>query len=342
MSELSTMQGAALDRTPQRIGEEIRSLTYQAKCMTVYFGVEIGRRLVEAKELVGHGGWGDWVKRETEFSQATASRFMRVFEAYGADQIGIFGAEAKSSTLQNLSISSALRLLAVPEEERENFAVAVDAEHISVRELEKAIRERDEARASEKSAEESRAKMEQDMAALKQLHETSVHAEETARAELDQVKRELAALQEKPVEVAVEVKDAAPEQLAQAEAAARAAAEQAWKDKLAAAEKKLSAAAKEKKTLEDSVEKLKKAAKSGDKQERERLAGEVERLKKELALANTGLATFKAKLEGMNAAFSGVADALLALEPEMREKMEHAVVAQFQVWAKKLEEKTPC
>lgn len=171
MSELSTMQGAALDRTPQRIGEEIRSLTYQAKCMTVYFGVEIGRRLVEAKELVGHGGWGNFVQNETEFSQATASRFMKVFEAYGADQIGIFGAEAKSSTLQNLSISNALRLLAVPEEERENFAVAVDAEHISARELEKVIRERDEARASEKTAEESRAKMEQDMAMLKQLHE---------------------------------------------------------------------------------------------------------------------------------------------------------------------------
>ena len=157
MSELSTMQGAALERTPQRIGEEIRSLTYQAKCMTVYFGVEIGRRLVEAKELVGHGGWGNFVQNETEFSQATASRFMKVFEAYGADQIGIFGAEAKSSTLQNLSISNALRLLAVPEEERENFALAVDAEHISARELEKVIRERDEARASEKTAEESRA-----------------------------------------------------------------------------------------------------------------------------------------------------------------------------------------
>ena len=39
MSELSTVRGAALERTPKRIGEEIRSLTYQAKCMTVYFGV---------------------------------------------------------------------------------------------------------------------------------------------------------------------------------------------------------------------------------------------------------------------------------------------------------------
>lgn len=337
MSELSTMQGAALDRTPQRIGEEIRSLTYQAKCMTVYFGVEIGRRLVEAKELVGHGGWGNFVQNETEFSQATASRFMKVFEAYGADQIGIFGAEAKSSTLQNLSISNALRLLAVPEEERENFALAVDAEHISARELEKVIRERDEARASEKTAEESRAKMEQDMAMLKQLHEAAARGEEKARAELDRVKRELAELREKPVEVAVEVKDAAPEQLDQAREEARKAAEQAWRDKLSAAEKKLSDASKEKKALEDRVAKLQKTAKSGDG-----LSGEVERLKKELALANTGLATFKAKLEGMSAAFSGVNQALAALEADVRPKMVAALRAQFAAWEKELEEKKQC
>lgn len=337
MSELSTMQGAALERTPQRIGEEIRSLTYQAKCMTVYFGVEIGRRLVEAKELVGHGGWGNFVQNETEFSQATASRFMKVFEAYGADQIGIFGAEAKSSTLQNLSISNALRLLAVPEEERENFAVAVDAEHISARELEKVIRERDEARASEKTAEESRAKMEQDMAMLKQLHEAAARGEEKARAELDRAKRELAELREKPVEVAVEVKDAAPEQVARAREEARKAAEQEWREKLSAAEKKLSDASKEKKALEDRVAKLQKAVKSGDS-----LSGEVERLKKELALANTGLATFKAKLEGMSAAFSGVNQALSALEADVRPKMVAALRAQFAAWEKELEEKKQC
>lgn len=273
MSDLSTMQGAALERTPKRIGEEIRSLTYQAKCMTVYFGVEIGRRLVEAKELVGHGGWGNFVQNETEFSQATASRFMKVFEAYGADQIGIFGAEAKSSTLQNLSISNALRLLAVPEEEREGFAAEVDAEHISARELEKVIRERDEA----------------------------------------------------------------PEQLDQAKKEARKAAEQAWRDKLSAAEKKLSDAAAEKKALEDRVAKLQKAEKSGDG-----LSGEVERLKKELALANTGLATFKAKLEGMNAAFSGVNQALAALEADVRPKMAAALRAQFAAWEKELEEKKQC
>ena len=262
---------------------------------------------------------------------------MKVFEAYGADQIGIFGAEAKSSTLQNLSISNALRLLAVPEEEREGFAAEVDAEHISARELEKVIRERDEARASEKTAEESRAKMEQDMAMLKQLHEAAARGEEKARAELDRVKRELAELREKPVEVAVEVKDAAPEQLDQAREEARKAAEQAWRDKLSAAEKKLSDASAEKKALEDRVAKLQKAAKSGDG-----LSDEVERLKKELALANTGLATFKAKLEGMSAAFSGVNQALSALEADVRPKMVAALRAQFAAWETELEEKKQC
>lgn len=97
--------------SPEKLGAEIRELTRQAKAMTLYYGVEIGRRLEAAKSMVQYGGWGAWLKENTEFSQATATRFMRVFNEYGAAQIGIFGAVPESSTLQNLSISNALRLL---------------------------------------------------------------------------------------------------------------------------------------------------------------------------------------------------------------------------------------
>ena len=54
-------------RTAETIGSEIRYLSHQAKCMTVWFGVEIGKRLAEAKAMVGHGGWLDFLKNETEF-----------------------------------------------------------------------------------------------------------------------------------------------------------------------------------------------------------------------------------------------------------------------------------
>ena len=57
-----------------------------------------------------------------------------------------YGNNSNFPTLGNLSVSNALQLLAVPAEEREEFAEAVDAENLSARELEQAIRERDEAR----------------------------------------------------------------------------------------------------------------------------------------------------------------------------------------------------
>lgn len=44
--------------SPEKLGAEIRELTRQAKAMTLYYGVEIGRRLEAAKSMVPYGGWG--------------------------------------------------------------------------------------------------------------------------------------------------------------------------------------------------------------------------------------------------------------------------------------------
>lgn len=337
MSELVVQQTGKLERTPQKIGEEIRSLTYQAKCMTVYFGVEIGRRLVEAKQMLPHGAWGEWVKQETEFSQSTANRFMRVFEEYGEEQIGIFGAVENSSTLQNLSISNALRLIAVPKEEREEFAAEVDAEHISARELEQVIRERDEARQTASEAEKSRERLEADVAALKDRQEKAAAAEEEARRKLEETKAELQALRDKPVEVAVQVDE---EAVGKAAAEARAAAEAEWKKKLDVAAKKLSDAAGEKKALEDKIKELRekeKRAGAANKEETERLSGEVEALKKQLSMSDAKIIMFKAKLENMRDAFSGLEDALRQMDAEMRKKMSAAACAQLDIWKKALD-----
>jgi hypothetical protein len=43
--------------------------------------VEIGRRLVESKKIVGHGGWAQWLEREFKWTDRTALNFMRVYEA---------------------------------------------------------------------------------------------------------------------------------------------------------------------------------------------------------------------------------------------------------------------
>ena len=148
MNEIQTQ------RTPDIIGAEIRGLTQQAKTMTLWFGIEIGRRLTEAKEMLEHGQWLAYLKEQTEFSRSSAGRLMTLYKEYGAAQTSLFGAEANYPTLNNLSISNALRLLAVPEDEREEFAAEHDVEHMTARELDELIKQRDEAEQRAAKAEE--------------------------------------------------------------------------------------------------------------------------------------------------------------------------------------------
>lgn len=152
---------------PQReigvVTAEVRELKRQAQTMALTYAIEIGRRLAEAKAILPHGAWGDWLETEVEFSQSTANNYMKLFTAYGDQQLSLFGILSNSQTIANLDYSKALKLLAVPEEEREAFAEEVDAGNLSVRELEAAIRERNEARAL---AEEQRQRADEYEAAL--------------------------------------------------------------------------------------------------------------------------------------------------------------------------------
>ena len=216
MSELK------VKRTPELIGAEIRMYVDAGRRLTLLCGIEIGRRLTEAKEMLEHGAWLPWLERETDFSTSSAARYMKLFDEYGASQLGLFGPESNFPTLANLSISKALSLLAVPEEERESFAAEVHAEEISTRELEEAIRERDEAKKEAKTL----ADQVEDMAAgnRRQLKEILTLREKAKKAEVDLLKREnelkaaqveIRDLQNRPVEVAVQ-KDEEAEKRAEA------------------------------------------------------------------------------------------------------------------------------
>ena len=109
MSEDTTMAQAFMQHSPAEnrdigvITMEIKTLHRQAQQVVLGYAIEIGRRLREAKEQLPHGRWGDWLKTEVEFSQSTANNFMRIFDEYGANQFSLFGMEAKSQALGNLS-----------------------------------------------------------------------------------------------------------------------------------------------------------------------------------------------------------------------------------------------
>ncbi len=140
------------------ITAEIQEIKHQAQVMALYVVIELGRRLVEAKEALPHGEWGNWLRNEAGIKQSSANNDMRLFQEYGAPQLTLFGAAVNSQSFANLPYSKALALLAIPQEEREDFAEEVHADDLSVKELKKAIEERD--KAQKLAAEQEKAKKE--------------------------------------------------------------------------------------------------------------------------------------------------------------------------------------
>lgn len=188
LNDLSTgistnTQETGEERTISTVTFEIKSIHAQAQQMMLNFAIEIGRRLTEAKAMLEHGGWGEWLKNEVAFSKSTANNLMRIFEEYGDRQMCLFGAEAKSQSLRNLPYTKALKLLAVPEEEREEFLEEHNVEEMSSRELEKIIKERDKAKEETEIAlsEAEKAITEAEQAKF----DTSAALAEAERAKLD-------------------------------------------------------------------------------------------------------------------------------------------------------------
>lgn len=320
------MNEIQIQRTPDIIGAEIRGLTQQAKRMTLWFGIEIGRRLTEAKEILDHGQWLPYLKEQTEFSQPTASRFMKLYDEYGAKQTSLFGAELNYSTLNNLSISNALRLLAVPEDEREKFAADNDVEHMSTRELDELIRQRDDAeqraaRAEEQVQQAADGAAKADEQYQKAKQELHILREKLGNAEAQKAaaEKELTELRARPVEVAVEVDEKAVEE---AVTAARAKNDAEWAEKMAKVKNELSDA-------ELKTEKLKAKIKKAEERAEEK-AAELERLKKSQTLNDPNTAVFKQIFEQVQEDFNKLHGSLLkvkASDPDTANKLTAAVRA---------------
>ena len=339
--------GGAKKRTPEMIGAEIRMYVDAGRRITLLCGIEIGRRLVEAKELLNHGEWLPWLRRETEFSERSAQNYMKVFNEYGAAQLGLFGPETNTQTFADLPISKALAMLSLPESEREDFAAEVGAETISVRELEAKVRER----TAEIEAEKNLAQTQLGIA--EEARDAAVRAHAEAEAQLVRIRREIEEIEARPVPVAYERDEKAIEEAVQAErermelereaVVAKAAndaadaerarhvkAEKEAKAKIAELEKQIKLAAATRETIEKELKEAQAKAAAAEKAgaDSAALQQQVETLKKQLSLAAPEVAEFKAafdraqdELVHMNKALHEIRD------EEIREKLRKAVLA---------------
>ena len=259
-----TMAPTAEDRTIEVITGEI----LDAKRAGGEAILTIGRCLIEAKDMLSHGEWRSWLEEQVEFSERSAQRFMRLAREW-----------SNPTTLSDLGASKALALLALPPEEREQFMEDHKVIDMSARQLEQAIKERDEARAAaeraaadQRTAEQARDKMAEDMKFLNVRLAGAKEDREQAMQDVARLEAELADLKAKPVDVAVEtVVDQAAIDKARADAIAE------MQEKLDKAKEAAAKARDKQKQAEASVEVLKRSLEERDKSEKKAaIAGDKE------------------------------------------------------------------
>ena len=297
---------------PVAPGRDIRVITAEINFFKRQAGeavYEIGRCLLEAKAQLRHGEWLPWLRDEAAFSEASAQRYMRLAREYGESRI-----------VTDLGAGKALELLALPESQRERFVEENDVLAMTKEQLRQAIRERDEAKVAEareraraETEECSRAKMEQDMTVLKKLHAAAVETQRVKEEALAKAEAELKEIHSRPVEVAVETRDAAPEQIA----AARVEGEKAAEAKAKAELKKLR-------------EELKDAkGRTEDIREQLRLATEAAERDRRLAAASQdeGMVRFKLLFAGAQDTVNRMAEELEHAPEENRDKLRRAMLA---------------
>ena len=213
-------------RDVNTITAEIRTIQATVRRTALEGCIEIGRRLVEVKELLGHGEWGAYLRDEFDWSQDRANQLMKLFREYGAGQQNLFGTELNSDTYRNLTFSQALRLIAIPESEREDFVKDNDVEHLSTRELDALIKEHEKALAAEKAkTDEALAESREAHAALDELADKYSALSAAAREQKEELDKAMEAGRAEGEKAAEEELSRLREAAAAAEAAEKRAAE---------------------------------------------------------------------------------------------------------------------
>lgn len=128
-----------MERTPAVIAGEINYIKRQAQQTLLAASVEIGRKLNEAKALVPHGMWEEWLTENVDYSQSTANNLMRIATEYGDEQVSLFSGKSNSETFAALTYSQAVALFALPMDQRQEFVEEHDMETLSTRDLKEEI-----------------------------------------------------------------------------------------------------------------------------------------------------------------------------------------------------------
>lgn len=301
------------------IASEIRYIQGDVQQYAAQGALKIGERLCEAKELLDHGEFLPWLKEEFGWTDRTAQKLMAVYREFGDSQKSLFGPGINTKTYSDLPVSKLYLLISVPESEREDFVRDNNIEEISVREMEKLIKEKKEAEENAREATEQLEEMNDKVAAL--------------QTELRQLRNED---EENAERRAAEIEKARGE--------GKAAADKAWAKEINTAKlniKEVEAARKkaeaELEEVRAEAEKLKSspADDAALKEIEEKYKEQLREAERKLKLSEPSMAIFKIHFDAVQKEFAAMQECINKMEEETAVKMRTATTT---VLRKMLEE----
>lgn len=202
--------------------------------MGIQVAAEAGRCLTKIKERIGHGNWGDWCKRNLDFSERKAQNMMKL-AAEMHEKNGIF---SNPQTFADIEISKVYALLAAPEEVQKAVLDDPKMEEASVREFQDEIKRLKAELAVERAKEQADNSAEELEAAEQKIKELSAQvkilqegkSKEEWEREVEALQKKIETEAQKAKEAARKLKEAKAAAAAEAEKAAEAAAEKAKED----------------------------------------------------------------------------------------------------------------
>lgn len=307
------------ERSLPVIASEIHQIERTVYGVAMDGAIQIGEKLKEAQGMVPAGEWVKWLSENLNYSQRQAYNFMEIASKYGDSNSPYFNLQ----TSANLSISKALELLRLPDEEVENFAETHDIENESVRSLKDQISQlkKEKTEAEEKAREAEQASSSVNDEEVAKLREREQELEQSVRNTLER---------ESDLQIKL---DKAKEDLKKAKTKLKeseAAKDEEIQDRLAKASAELEEKAKADAQAE-AEEELQK-----QKEKISHLTEQVEKLEAEKAkLSNTSLMEFKVMVDQLQDVYFKINDLITEQnerDPELGLKMQNALQKLIEGW----------
>ena len=91
--------------------------------------MQLGRVFCEAKALVKHGEWAEWVEKNTQLSERSAQNIMAIYTRYG-----------NRPAFDGIEKSKLFSMIALPEGTEERFLQEHDVKAMTSREVQQAVK----------------------------------------------------------------------------------------------------------------------------------------------------------------------------------------------------------